>query len=581
MKHWVSKRICLLVFTLPLSAMAAPLTASPPTPTAALLAAGDDAWSQQDWTRYGAVYGELTERSPNNGEYWYRLGSSRQNLGDVAGAIAANERALAVGYRRAGALKKLASLEARRGNAEQAVAYFEQARAAHLVNAEQELLQDPALSALLSEPRWQQRLFPKLAEDADALRKWQTDLDFLAIRFPETHWQLFSQVEREHWQRELARLRAELPQLADWQRSVRLMELVRLGRSGHTLLIPPFAQDGQAASPATFHLAAIKFGWFADGLFITAAAPEHAALVGQQVLQLGSATPADALRALTPLLPHDSDSGLRVVAAAYFTMPELLLHKGLISQRDALPLTLRDANGRSHTVQVPALPATMPALQNWFAPDAPQGWLIARANQRTAKATTETPLWLQRANEPFWFTTLANSKTLYLQFNAVRDAENESLAQFAGRVYHALNSDNIERLILDVRHNRGGNGELLEPLLHALIATPKLHQRGKLQVLIGGSTFSAAALFIADLERQLDPIFIGEPSGAGPTHVGEDNAILLPNTGQIVLAASRLFVRSFSDDARTAVAPHREVVPTFADYRDGRDPALQAAMADQ
>jgi C-terminal processing protease CtpA/Prc len=118
-------------------------------------------------------------------------------------------------------------------------------------------------------------------------------------------------------------------------------------------------------------------------------------------------------------------------------------------------------------------------------------------------------------------------------------------------------------------------------LLQALIASPKLHQRGAFYVLISGQTFSAAALLIGDLERQLDPVFVGESSAAGPTHVGEDNMILLPNEGLVVLAASRIFVRSFSDDQRSAVAPDIAAPVRFSDYRDGLDPGMSAIAADR
>lgn len=548
-----------------------PVAATTGSSVAAALARADAAFADQNWASYAEVYDGLTRHNPNNGEYWYRLGRARQSLGQVELALAAFERARSSGARVARSLFAMAALEAGRGHAEAAVGLFEQARAAKLVNAEQVLLGDQALSALLAEPRWSARLFPRLDASASRLQRWQTDLDFLDRRIRETHWQLFAQVELSKWEGEMKRLRGELGQLEDWQIAMRLMELARLGGSGHTHTLPPFQGED------SFHAADIRLQWFRDGLFVTAAPDDHKNLVGRRVLRIGSGEPEAVLAKVQAIVPHDSPTGLRAFSTLYLTLPEVLMHFGFAKARDKLPLTLSDPNDGELAVELPAAALSMPRLQAWMHyVEAPPQWAFARNRDAAA-----TPLWLQQPERTFWIAPPLQAGLLYAQLNAVRDGEAESLASFATRLRTQLAADNVEGLVLDLRHNRGGNGELLEPLLHALIATPKLHERGNFYVLIGGRTFSAAALLIGDLERHIDPVFVGEPSGAGPTHVGEDNMILLPNSGLAVMAASRIFVRSFSDDQRAAIAPHLAAAPSFADYRGNRDPVLAAVVKDR
>lgn len=559
---------CLFGIALSLSS---PIAAATGSAVAATLARADVAFANQDWATYAEIYEGLTGQNPDNGEYWYRLGRARQSLGQVEPALAAFERARRNGARAARNLLAMASLEAGRGHAEAAAGLFEQARAAKLVNAEQVLLGDPALSALLADPRWRARLFPRLDASASRLQRWQTDLDFLDRRIRETHWQLFAQVEPSKWESAVQRLRGELGQLDDWQIAMRLMELARLGGSGHTHALPPFQGDDR------FHAADICLQWFSDGLFVTAAPDAQKRLVGRRVLRIGSGEPEAVLAQVQAIVPHDSPSGLRSFSTLYLTMPEVLMHFGFANARDTLPLTLSDANHGELAVELSAPALSMPRLQAWMQHvEAPPQWALARDRDAAA-----TPLWLQRPERTFWIAPELESGLLYAQLNAVRDAEEETLAGFATRLRTQLAADPVQGLVLDLRHNRGGNGELLEPLLHALIATPKIHRRGNFYVLIGGRTFSAAALLIGDLERHLDPVFVGELAGAGPTHVGEDNMILLPNSGLAVMAASRIFVRSFSDDQREAIAPHLAAAPRFADYRDNRDPVLAAVMKDR
>lgn len=178
-----------------------PVAAATGSRVATTLARAEAAFAEQDWASYAEVYEELTRQSPDNGEYWYRLGRARQSLGQIEPALVAFERARHSGARVARSLLAMASLEAARGDAEAAVGLFEQARAAKLVNAEQVLLGEPALSALLADPRWSARLFPRLDDSASRLQRWQTDLEFLDRRIRETHWQLFAQIEQSKCQR--------------------------------------------------------------------------------------------------------------------------------------------------------------------------------------------------------------------------------------------------------------------------------------------------------------------------------------------------------------------------------------------
>jgi len=175
-----------------------------------------------------------------------------------------------LGTRQARAELHLAALAAEDGDGAAATRWFEAARAHHLVNAEQELLGEPALAALAQQSTWRERLLPRLAKGAERQARWAADLDFLARRLPETHWRLEAQLPRERLQAGLQALKAELPKLADWQVHLRLQTLVREAGSGHTSLVPPMQGAG------AFHRLPLQFVAFADGWYVQAAAPEHA-----------------------------------------------------------------------------------------------------------------------------------------------------------------------------------------------------------------------------------------------------------------------------------------------------------------
>lgn len=57
----------------------------------------------------------------------------------------------------------------------------------------------------------------------------------------------------------------------------------------------------------------------------------------------------------------------------------------------------------------------------------------------------------------------------------------------------------------------------------------KINQPGKLFVIIGRSTFSAAMFLVGDLEEHTRAIFIGEPTGGKPNHFGSKRAWRRPS----------------------------------------------------
>jgi C-terminal processing protease CtpA/Prc len=133
-------------------------------------------------------------------------------------------------------------------------------------------------------------------------------------------------------------------------------------------------------------------------------------------------------------------------------------------------------------------------------------------------------------------------------------------------------------VIIDLRLNGGGDNTTYGYLL-ATLRESRLNRKGKLFVLIGRATFSAAANFAADMDHYTKAIFVGEPTGGGVEIFGDTTPLLLPKSGIGAHIATRYwnFGKS-TTDTRLAVNPDRKVNVTLADFRAGRDPVLAAAL---
>jgi hypothetical protein len=114
-------------------------------------------------------------------------------------------------------------------------------------------------------------------------------------------------------------------------------------------------------------------------------------------------------------------------------------------------------------------------------------------------------------------------------------------------------------------------------LIHALIRADKINSVGKLFVIIGRQTFSAAMDLSIQFERHTKAIFVGEPTGSSLNAIGEMNPITLPSSKMSGSIAS--MGGGNSVDTRTWIAPQLYTPPSFEAYRAKRDPALEAILA--
>jgi tetratricopeptide (TPR) repeat protein len=106
-----------------------------------------------------------------------------------------------------------------------------------------------------------------------------------------------------------------------------------------------------------------------------------------------------------------------------------------------------------------------------------------------------------------------------------------------------------------------------------------IDQPGKLFVIIGGRTFSAAMNLALDLERWTTATFVGEPTGNATFFFGDHRQVVLPRSG-ITVNVSTLPWRPYDPrDRRAFLAPTVYAPMTSAAFAKGQDPAMGAILA--
>lgn len=394
--------------------------------------------------------------------------------------------------------------------------------------------------------------------------QWREDLRFLASEMERRHKNLFHSVSRERFAAAVADLDARIPKLQRHEIIVGMMRIVAMVGDGHTRLDP--LKD----EAFDFRSLPLKLYLFDDGLYVRAASPEFKDLVGARVARFDGVPVDEALRRVGEITGADNDWGRRFYASTYLGMPALLNALKLSPRADAAVLTL--ANGRREwTVTVPAgaVEPRWPSDTD-ISLSTPKGWSDARGQ-------SPQPIWLQGPLDFQRIVELPEQKALYAQLNMVTNVKDRTLAQFGDALLELVRKTNPRALILDLRLDRGGNGDLRYGLVKDLIKAEDEDTR--LFVLVGRGTFSAAEFLLDDLDRFSDAVLVGEPAAGKANSYGDGYRISLPNSG--LKPSVSIYWWQVDQRPRDFTPIDVAASLTFTAYAAGRDPALEAALAYQ
>ncbi|HEX7153858.1 MAG TPA: hypothetical protein VF618_20380 [Thermoanaerobaculia bacterium] len=382
------------------------------------------------------------------------------------------------------------------------------------------------------------------AAPAFAAFDWSADLAVLQREVPKVHPDAFHNTTRVAFDTAVARLRERAPSMEPSDVAAEVARIMATLGDGHTRLTLPVDPNagfflGHTATQVPeirFSTLPARFFIYDDGVYVTSAADP--ALVGRRVLRIGSKPIGEAMQLLAPYAAAENESGRRNAIGDLLAVPAMLDAAGI---SDAARVELA-VDGGTFALEPVAYGTPLP--------------------------------WLQK-NDPRPFYLERRGNIAVMVFNEVANGKEETLAAFARRLEEEAKT--ADAVVIDARENRGGNGSLNRGLIHALIRSPRLQEPGRLFLLMGRRTFSAALFLALDLEQQTNAIFAGEPLGARPNSYGDSRKTLLPSSGLTLRISTLYWQKSDPRDKRDAVAPHL-AVPLLAKDR-GRDAAFEKVQS--
>ena len=397
----------------------------------------------------------------------------------------------------------------------------------------------------------------------DEARAWREDLQVMAREMERTHKNLYHTIPRERFACAVATLDERIPTLERHEVIVEMAKIVAAVGDGHTNIYP--TRDAKIG----FHSLPVALTFFGDELYVRAAQESQRALLGARVLRIGDKDVPEAYAAVKLMIGRDNEQGARYWAPYLLAMPAVLHAFRITRTLDEVPLTLMTDDGQVGISLRAFDPVEIMSGDKVTQFNRRPGWIDVRD-----LSGKPDPPWLRGAVDAFHFERLGS--LLYVQINTVANTPEETLAHFATRLHDEIAAARPEKVAIDLRLNRGGDGTLIVPLIRALIQSERIDHKDRLFVIIGPATFSAAQMLAGSLEKYTNATFVGEPSGSKGNAYGDSRKIALPASGMTVRASIYYWQDWHPQDKRDAILPGIPASLTFGAYRDNVDPALGA-----
>lgn len=394
------------------------------------------------------------------------------------------------------------------------------------------------------------------SEPADTRdERWLQDLEYLITELPLRHIDMFFQLSRLEWEEAAYRLELAIPTMTDEDILFELSKLVAGIGDAHTgLRLNNLKEDLE------FNFYPITVLWFDDGLYVVMSSEEYSYALRSRVIGIGDSGIDQIYNEVSRMIPHENEAQLRNMSPWYFINAEALDYLGFSEDEHSATFIIENELG--DTLSLDLFSVNPDERINWtYAFDTSSG---------------NVPLYRQHPEMYYWYTYLDETQTLYFQYNACAMMQ-LSFNDFADELLEFIDSHPVERFVIDMRNNSGGNSMIAENMIAEIGNRPDINKPGHLFVVIGRRTFSSAVLNAIRLRDNTNSILIGEPTGGRPNHYGEVRTLQLPNSEIEVSYSTNYF--TYSEVDSPSLIPDVIVELSSDDYFKGLDPILETILS--
>lgn len=401
--------------------------------------------------------------------------------------------------------------------------------------------------------------------------QWQSDLTYLQKKIHTDYSNLFYNVTAKQFDSAVAVLKNKIPALTENEIRVGFIRLIAMFKIGHTGVYFYSGENEESLKPL-FHFYPFTIAPFSDGLFIQNIDSTYKEALGGRVIKIGNDATDIALKKLHGVIPCENEQYFKNNLHYYLRLPEILQALKITGSAETVVLTyIKDGVEKKIEIKSQEFPEYA-----WYdgPPYLPKGWVDAYEDYNKPVSA----LWMKEPGKIRYFEYLKESKTVYVHHTAVVDRPNDNIKDFFEKVFRFVDSNEVEKFVLDIRLNSGGNNYQNKPIITGIIQSKKINRYGHLFVITGAATFSAAQNLTNELEKYSEAIFVGEPTAENVNFWGDVKMETLP-LSKLNIKLSWLWWQNMDPrDKRPWTAPHLAAEMSFENYKAGYDSAMHIIL---
>ena len=301
--------------------------------------------------------------------------------------------------------------------------------------------------------------------------------------------------------------------------------------------------------------------FFKEGLYIFAAHKKHKDLVGSQILTIGDDSIPQVVEKLKDVMTYDNIYEIYQTGPSFISLPSVLQYLK-ISEKDSVGLTLKTLSNDTVRVHMSPVPRSEYGKGPW--------------ERYSTIHQLKTQLRDQNSDKNYWYEYLPDQKTMYFYYGRVNNQKGQkTIKKTVNEMFEIIDKVQPEKFVVDLRDNRGGNYNKSIPLIKALKKRDFLNKKGKVYVISGRTTFSAALVTSIFFKKQTNAILIGEPSRGHPNKTDNVEYMYLPNS-QLKIEYTTKVKKHWPELGTSDHLPvDIRITPSFKYYQQGKDEVLE------
>ncbi|KGM98317.1 hypothetical protein Z968_00860 [Clostridium novyi A str. 4552] len=272
-------------------------------------------------------------------------------------------------------------------------------------------------------------------------KKWREDIQYVATTLNKNHPNLYENTSKEKFNNSIEKLKKDVPNLKQYEIELRIQEILSTLRDGHTKVdTPKLAEE----------IYPLRLIWFKDKLIAIEAEDKYKDVLGKELIKINDVPINDVLKKINKFPSYENEQNLKVVNSNIILWYKVLKCYGITNSKNTT-FTFKDNDKEQNINMYP--------IRNL------KDEKLAKLRDLSPKKPVRIEYDPKRDDINYWYRYIKEDKILYFQDNSATQGiviknnkiVKDGFQELKDKIQKTVESEKIDKFIIDVRYNRGGS----------------------------------------------------------------------------------------------------------------------------